>query len=76
MILGRAWGAEGVRSWHFLSRRGIQARDPGRMFCQFSATFSLVEMSAPSRIRTYAHGSGGQVTVPKCYQKQRPVQAG
>jgi hypothetical protein len=35
MILGRAWDAEGVRSWHLLSHPGIrrQSRSPSPSDC-------------------------------------------
>ena len=33
----------------------------------------LVRFCAPSRIRTYAHGSGGQVAIPRCYQNESQI---
>ena len=37
--------------------------------------FRLRRKSAPSRIRTYAHGSGGQVAIPRCYQNKVQIAA-
>jgi hypothetical protein len=37
MILGRAWDAEGVRSWRLLSRAGINDDSAVRLFHQLSA---------------------------------------
>jgi hypothetical protein len=37
--------------------------------------FRSYRMGAPSRIRTYAHGSGGQVAIPRCYQNKVQIAA-
>ncbi len=60
MSLGRVWDVEDVRSWRLLSRLGISDHGRARSFCQLSAIFALFTVGAPSRIRTYAHGSGGR----------------
>jgi hypothetical protein len=64
MILGRVWDEEAVRSWRFLSQAGINDDRAVRPFCQLSAAFALLTVGAPSRIRTYAHGSGGRCSIP------------
>ncbi len=58
MILGRVWDVEGVRSWRLLSQAGINDPRAVRLFHQLSAVFAVLTVGAPSRIRTYAHGSG------------------
>ena len=64
MILGRVWDVEGVRSWRLLSQAGINDDRTTRLFRQLSAVFALLTVGAPSRIRTYAHGSGGRCSIP------------
>jgi hypothetical protein len=64
MILGRVWDAEGVRSWRLLAQAGIGDDRAVRLFCQLSDVFALLTVGAPSRIRTYAHGSGGRCSIP------------
>jgi hypothetical protein len=60
MILGRVWDVEAVRSWRLLSQAGINDDRTVQLFHQLSAVFALLTAGAPSRIRTYAHGSGGR----------------
>ena len=64
MILGRVWDVEAVRSWRLLSHPDISDRWRAGGFCQLSAVFALLTVGAPSRIRTYAHGSGGRCSIP------------
>ena len=64
MILGRVWDVEAVRWWRFLSQAGISDDRAVRLFNQLSAVFALLTVGAPSRIRTYAHGSGGRCSIP------------
>ena len=64
MILGRVWDVEAVRSWRLLSHPGISDHRRVWLFCQLSAVFALLTVGAPSRIRTYAHGSGGRCSIP------------